>query len=155
VSLAWSFPSCFGRLCSNVAVALAWLQHHFPSSKSFDCPLSSNYLANWYQESSQVQWLACHAWLGFGTLSICLLSLFTSSCCFFRATHVIHPCSSRRCPLSGAIEACATRLCLHNFSVGLILEPREGWIVTSSDVNSTPDESAKESSYIHVNGSHL
>ena len=29
-------------------------------------------------------------------------------------------------PLSGAIEACAT------FSVGLILEPWEGWIVTSS-----------------------
>jgi len=29
-------------------------------------------------------------------------------------------------------EACATRLCSHTFSVGLILEPREGWIVTSS-----------------------
>ena len=41
VSLAWSFPSCFGRLCSHVAVTLAWLQHHFPSSKSLDCPLSS------------------------------------------------------------------------------------------------------------------
>jgi len=26
--LAWSFPSpCFGRLCSHVAVALAWLLH--------------------------------------------------------------------------------------------------------------------------------
>jgi len=24
-------------------------------------------------------------------------------------------------------EACATRLCSHTFSVGLILEPREGW----------------------------
>ena len=29
-------------------------------------------------------------------------------------------------------EACATRLCLHSFSVGLILEPREVWIVTPS-----------------------
>ena len=29
-------------------------------------------------------------------------------------------------------EACATRLCSHTFSVGLVLEPREGWIVTSS-----------------------
>ena len=29
-------------------------------------------------------------------------------------------------------EACATRLCSHTFSVGLILEPWEGWIVTSS-----------------------
>ena len=27
VSLAWSFTSCFGRLCSRVAVALAWLLH--------------------------------------------------------------------------------------------------------------------------------
>ena len=47
--------------------------------------------------------------------------------CFFHAMHVIHPCSSRRCPLSGTIEACATRLCSHTFTVGLILEPREGW----------------------------
>jgi len=29
-------------------------------------------------------------------------------------------------------EACATRLCSHTLSVGLILEPRVGWIVTSS-----------------------
>jgi len=42
VSLSWSFPSpCFGRLCSHVVVTLAWLLHHFPSSKSLDCPLSS------------------------------------------------------------------------------------------------------------------
>jgi len=42
VSLAWSFPSpCFGWLCSHVAVALAWLLHHFPSSNSLDYPLSS------------------------------------------------------------------------------------------------------------------
>ena len=45
-------------------------------------------------------------------------------------------------------EACAARLYSHTFSVGLILEPRE-------DVNSAPDESAKESSYFHVHGSHL
>jgi len=32
----------------------------------------------------------------------------------------------------GSNEACVTRLCSHTFSVGLILEPREGWIVTSS-----------------------
>jgi len=32
---------CFDRLCLHVAVALAWLLHHFPSSKSLDCPLSS------------------------------------------------------------------------------------------------------------------
>ena len=31
-----------------------------------------------------------------------------------------------------ANEACVTRLCQHTYSVGLILEPPEGWIVTSS-----------------------
>ena len=42
VSLAWSFSSpCFGRLCSHVVVALAWLLHRFPSSKSLYCPLST------------------------------------------------------------------------------------------------------------------
>ena len=68
-------------------------------------------------------------------LSLCLLYLFISSfCCFFHATHVIHPSSSRRCPLSGATEAFATRLCSHTFSVGLILELWEGWIVKSQMV---------------------
>jgi len=28
VSLAWSFPSCFDRLCLHVAVALVWLLHY-------------------------------------------------------------------------------------------------------------------------------
>jgi len=67
-------------------------------------------------------------------LSSVSLHLFSSSLCcfFFHAMHVIHPSSSWRCPLSGAIEACATRLCSHTFSVGFIFEPREGWIVTSS-----------------------
>jgi len=32
---------CFGRLCLHVAVTLAWLLHHFPSSKFLDCPFSS------------------------------------------------------------------------------------------------------------------
>jgi len=65
-------------------------------------------------------------------LSSVSFHLFSSSRCFFHATHVIHPGSSRRCPLSGVIEACATQLCLHTFNVGLILEPREGCIATSS-----------------------
>jgi len=29
-------------------------------------------------------------------------------------------------------EVCASQLCLHTFNEGLIFEPREGWIVTSS-----------------------
>jgi len=33
-------------------------------------------------------------------------------------------------------EACATRLCSHTFNVGLIFEPREGRIVTSSMLTS-------------------
>jgi len=46
-------------------------------------------------------------------------------------------------------EACAARLRSHIFSVGLILEP------DVKNVNSAPDESAKEYSYFHVHGSHL
>jgi len=65
-------------------------------------------------------------------LSSFSLHLFSSFCCFFHATYAIQPSSSRRCPLSGTMEACATQSCSHTFSVGLILEPREGWIVTSS-----------------------
>jgi len=45
---------------------------------------------------------------------------------------------------SAVVESC--------FSVGLILEPQEGWIVTSS---MSPGESAKDSFYFHVHGSHL
>ena len=76
--LGVSLSPCFGRLCLHVAVALAWLLRHFPSSKSSGLLtlFSLNYLANWCQESSQVRWRACHAWLGFGTLSLCLLHLF-------------------------------------------------------------------------------
>ena len=36
------------------------------------------------------------------------------------------------CRLDLTLEACATWLCSHTFSMGLILEPWEGWIETSS-----------------------
>jgi len=61
---------------------------------------------------------------------------------------------SRRCPLSvplkrnsPVVESC--------FSVGLIQEPREGWIVTSSMLTPHQANSAKESSNFHVHGSHI
>jgi len=38
---------------------------------------------------------------------------------------------SNKLPLVFTTEAYAARLCSHTFSVGLILEPQEGWIVTS------------------------
>jgi len=120
-SLLWpSLLTCSGH-ASMTATSLSFLE-------VFGLPtlFSLKYLANWHQESNQVRWRSCRASLGFGTLNLCLLYLFFSSfCCFFHATHVIHASSSRRCPLSGAIEACATRLCSLTFSLGLILEPRE------------------------------
>jgi len=94
---------------------------------------SLNYLSNWYQESSQVRWHARHAWYVLGTLSLFLL--FSSSLHYFStwltlsipASHdLTHrdesfwvPWAFWRCPLSGAIEACVTRLCPYTFSVGL------------------------------------
>ena len=63
---------------------------------------------------------------------------------------------SMRCTSAIApFEACAARLCTHTFSVGLILEPLEERVCDVIDVNSASDESAKESSYFHVRGSHL
>jgi len=123
-------------------VVFAHLQCGIDTSLSFlevfglPALFSLNYL------SCQLISRACHASLGFGTLNLCLVYLFFSSfCCFFHATHVIHPSSSRRCPLSGAIEACAARLCMEvtykcrllglSLLALAVLEPREGWIVTS------------------------
>jgi len=122
VSLAGSFP--FSLLWSTLLTCSghASVTATSPSFlKVFGLPIlfSLNYLANWYQESSQVRWRACHVWFVFGMLSHCLLYLFSSFCCFYHAIHVIHPSSSRRCPLSGAIQAYPTRLCSHTFSVGL------------------------------------
>jgi len=158
VSLAWSFPSpCFGRLCLHVAVTLAWLLHHFPSSKSLDCPLSSNYLANWYQESSQVRWRVCHAWLGLGTLSLSLLYLFIS--------YLLLVAFSMRRTLSIPAPQGGVRYGNHwsvydpvvfaHLQCGINPRTSGRMDCVVIDVNSTPDESAKESSYFHVHGIHL
>jgi len=124
LSIAWSFPSlCFGRDCYITFLPRSlWIAHSLRLS---------------FQLISRVQpglmtCVSCLIGLRYvEPLSSVSLHLFSSSCCFFHAMHVIHPSSSRRCPLSGAIEACAVRLYSHTFRVGLILEPREGWIVTS------------------------
>ena len=87
-------------------------------------------------------------------LSSVSLHLFSSSCCFFHATHVIHPSSSRRCRLSGAIEA-ELPGCWVLLESGI--DPRT-WGRMDCDViyvKSSPDESAKERFYLHVHGSHL
>jgi len=159
VSLAWSFPSCFGQLCSHVVVALAWLLHHFPCSKSLDCPLSLNYLANWYQEFSQVRWRACHAWLGFGTLSLCLLYLFISSLLLFVA---FFPCDARypsqllkEVFVIGRHWSVCDPVVFTHLQCGIDPQTSGRTDCDVIDVNSALDESAKESSYFHVHGSHL
>jgi len=138
LSLSFCCPGCS---CLHVSVVLAWQLHHFPSLKSLDCSLSLNYLANWYQESSQVWWYVCHAWfgfctlsLGYGALSLCLLFSYLLFCCFFtwRTLSIPAPHYSTTwmgvfgshwvfwgCPLLAPSEACAARLCLHTFSMNL------------------------------------
>jgi len=79
-SLLWpSLLICIGR-ASVTATSLSFLE-------SFGLPtiFSLNYLANWYQESSQVLWRACHASLGFGTLNLCLYIFFL----------LLFPCDAR------------------------------------------------------------
>ena len=51
--------------------------------------------------------------------------------------------------------ACATRLCSHTFSVTLNPETSMALTYVVVGAFSAPDDSAKESSYIHVHGSHL
>ena len=134
---AWSFPSpCFGRLCSRVAVTLAWLLHHFPSLKSLDCPLPSLWTILPIDIKSPARSDDVRVMLDWASVRWAFVFFISSSLLFFL---LLYPCHARYpsqllkgVSVIGAIEACATRLCLHTFSVGLILEPREGWIVTSS-----------------------
>jgi len=126
-SLLWPTLLTCSSHASMTATSLSFLE-------VFGLPtlFSLNYLANWYQESSQARWCACHARLGFGTLSLCLLfslHLFSSFCCFFHATHVIHPA-----PQGGVCY----REPLKRVQPGCVRTPSvwEAWIVTSSMLNS-------------------
>jgi len=94
---------------------------------------SLNYLCQ-YQESCQVGWRVFHAWSGFGMLSLCLLYLFITSLLFvaFPMRHTLSiPAPWEgvpfQAPLKGKSLVIESRL-----SLGLILEPWEGWIVMSS-----------------------
>jgi len=82
-SLLWpTLLTCSGH-ASVTATSLSFLEVY-----GFPTLFSLNYLVNWYQKSSQVQWCACHAWFVLGTLSLCLLYLFL----FFL---LLFPCDAR------------------------------------------------------------
>ena len=116
---------------------------------------SLNYLAYWYQESSQVWWRACHAWLGFRTLSLCLLhlSLLLVAFSMRRTLSVPVPQGGVRYreTLKHVRPSCVRTPSVWDWSSNL---GKDG-DCDVTDVNSAPDESAKESSYFHVHGSHL
>jgi len=96
LSVACLVPSpCFGRLCSYVAVVLAWLLHHFPSSKSLNCHSllfeRSCQLISWVQPGP-MKCVSCLIGLRYvEPLSSFSLHLFSSFCCIFHATHAIRP----------------------------------------------------------------
>ena len=160
VSLAWSFPSpCFGRLCSHVAVALAWLLHHFPSSKSLDCPLSSLWTILPIDIKSPARSDDVRVMLDWASVRWAFVFFISSSFLFFL---LLFSCDVRY-PSQLFKEMSLIR---HHWSVcdpvvfahlqcG-IHPPTSGRMDCDViDVNSTPDESAKESSCFHVHGSHL
>ena len=87
--LLWpTLLTCSGRASVN-ATSLSFIE-------VFGLPtlFSLKYLANWYQESSQVQWCACHAWFGSVRWTLSSFSLFFFLL-LFHMMHGIHPSSSQ------------------------------------------------------------
>jgi len=148
--LGLSLSPCFGQLCLHVAVALAWLLHHFPSSKfwishshlfELSCQLISRVqpgdvrvMLDW----TSVHWaLAAVRWALFFFFSLLLSIAF----------------SMRRTLSIPAPQGVRYQEPLKHVRPGCVRTPSVwDW---SSYVNSAPDESAKESSCFHVHGSHL
>ena len=147
------FP-CFGRFCLHVAVALAWLLHQFPSSKSLDCPLSSLRTILPTDIKSPARSDDVRVMLDLS--SVRWASFFISSfCCFF-------PCDARYpSQLLKEVSIIGSHWRVHDLVVLAHLQcgidPRTSGRMDCDviDLNSTLDESDKESSYFHVHGSHL
>jgi len=57
--------------------------------------------------------------------------MFVSLQFYIQVVEVLHYVSQKPNSFPLSFEARATQLCSHTFSVELILEPREGWIMTS------------------------
>jgi len=160
VSLAWSFPSpCFGRLCSHVVVALAWLLHHFPSSKSLYCPLSSLWTILPIDIKSPARSDDVRIMLDLASVRWAFVFFISSSLLFFL---LLIPCDARypsqllkKVSLIGSHWIVCDPVVFAHLQCGI--DPRTSQRIDCDviDVNSAPDESAKESSDFHVHGSHL
>ena len=147
--------TCFGRLCSHVAVALAWLLHHFPSSKSLDCPLSSLWTILPIDTKSPARSDDVRVMLNWASVrwAFVFFSLFFL---------LLLPCNAR---YPSQLLKDVSIIGNHWSGTSRLLSPASVWAWSSNlgkdgdcdiiDVNSAPDESAKESSYFHVHGSQL
>ena len=143
------------RLCSHVVAALAGLLRHFPSSKSLDCPLFSFRTISCQLISRfQPGPMTCVSCLVCPWYVEPFFFFISSFCCFFHAMHIIRPSASRRCPLSGPIEA-ELPDCWVLLKCGI--DPRTSGRMDCDvmDVNSAPVESAKDNPHFHVHGTHL
>jgi len=160
VLLPWSFPSpCFGRRCTHVAVALAWLLHHFPFSKSLDCPLSSLWTTLPIDIKSPARSNDVRVMLDLASVRWAFVFFISSSLLFFL---LLFPCDPRypsqllkEVSVIGRHWGVCDPVVFTHLQCGI--HPRTSGRIDCDviDINSTLDETAKESSYFHLHGNHL
>ena len=136
---------------SPSAVTLAWLLHHFPASKSLDCPLSSLWTISPIDIKSPARSDDVHVMLDWASVRWAFVFFISSSHLFFL---LLFPCDARY-PIQFLKEVSLIRshwsvcspVVFAQLQCGI--DPRTSGRMDCDviDVNSTPDELAKESSY--------